>query len=65
MGPLQKETGDLTTLDKEKTEVIKDFCASVFNGKCFSHAAQIEKGKCKDWKNEHPEPTEMIKFKTI
>ncbi|KAJ7404828.1 hypothetical protein BTVI_70993 [Pitangus sulphuratus] len=48
--------GDLATLDKEMTEVLKDFYASVFNGKCSSHTPQVGKGKCRDWGNEDPEP---------
>lgn len=28
VGPLRKETGDLTTLDMKKAEVLNDFCAS-------------------------------------
>ncbi|KAJ7419041.1 hypothetical protein WISP_56489 [Willisornis vidua] len=38
--------------EKEKAEVLDDFCASVFNSKCSSHGAQVEKGKCRDWQKE-------------
>lgn len=32
VGPLQKQTGHLATLDKEKAEILNDFCASVLTG---------------------------------
>jgi len=52
VGPLQKETGDLVTQDVEKAEVLNDFFASVFTGKCSSHMAQVTEGKGRDWENE-------------
>ncbi|GAB0192293.1 mitochondrial enolase superfamily member 1 [Grus japonensis] len=33
----------------EKAEVFNDFFASVFTGKCLSHAAQVTEGR--DWEN--------------
>ncbi|GAB0196236.1 mitochondrial enolase superfamily member 1 [Grus japonensis] len=48
-GPLWNETGDLITQDMEKAEVLNDFFASVFTGKCLSHTAQITEGR--DWEN--------------
>ncbi|GAB0207939.1 mitochondrial enolase superfamily member 1 [Grus japonensis] len=35
VGPLWNETGDLDTQDMEKAEVLNDFFASVFTGKCL------------------------------
>ncbi|GAB0179786.1 mitochondrial enolase superfamily member 1 [Grus japonensis] len=35
----------------EKAEVLNDFFASVFTGKCLSHAAQVTEGKGRDWEN--------------
>ncbi|GAB0190424.1 hypothetical protein GRJ2_001507700 [Grus japonensis] len=52
VGPLQNETGDLVTQDMEKAEVLNDFFASVFTGKCLSHAAQVTEGR--DWENAEP-----------
>ncbi|GAB0207839.1 mitochondrial enolase superfamily member 1 [Grus japonensis] len=49
VGPLRNETGDLVTQDMEKAEVLNDFFASVFTGKCLSHTAQITEGR--DWEN--------------
>ena len=54
VGPLQKETGDLVTQDMEKAEVLNEFFASVFTGKCSSHTAQVTEGKGRDWENEEP-----------
>ncbi|GAB0181339.1 mitochondrial enolase superfamily member 1 [Grus japonensis] len=51
VGPLQNETGDLVTQDM-KAEVLNDFFASVFSGKCLSHTAQVTEGK--DWENAEP-----------
>ncbi|GAB0176173.1 calcium-independent phospholipase A2-gamma [Grus japonensis] len=39
VGPLRNETGDLVTQDMEKAEVLNNFFASVFTGKCLSHTA--------------------------
>ncbi|KAK4810454.1 LOW QUALITY PROTEIN: hypothetical protein QYF61_004234 [Mycteria americana] len=50
--PLMSKTGDLTTTDMEKAEVLNDFFASVFTGKCSSHAAQLTESKGRDWENE-------------
>ena len=52
MGPLWKETEDLVTWDMEKAEVLNDFFASVFTGKCSSHTTQVAEGKGRDWENE-------------
>ncbi|GAB0181717.1 mitochondrial enolase superfamily member 1 [Grus japonensis] len=52
VGPLQSETGDLVTQDMEKAEVLHDFFASVFTGKCLSHTAQVTEGR--DWENAEP-----------
>ncbi|GAB0186513.1 mitochondrial enolase superfamily member 1 [Grus japonensis] len=35
----------------EKAEVLNDFCASVFTGKCLSHTAQVTEDKGRDWEN--------------
>ncbi|GAB0190112.1 mitochondrial enolase superfamily member 1 [Grus japonensis] len=52
VGPLRNETGDLVTQDTEKAEVLNDFFASVFTGKCLSHTAQVTEGR--DWENAEP-----------
>ncbi|GAB0205316.1 mitochondrial enolase superfamily member 1 [Grus japonensis] len=49
VGPLRNEMGDLVTQDMEKAEVLNDFFASVFTGKCLSHTAQVAEGR--DWEN--------------
>ncbi|GAB0208586.1 hypothetical protein GRJ2_003324300 [Grus japonensis] len=49
---LQNEMGDLVTQDMEKAEVLNDFFASVFTGKCLSHTAQVTEGR--DWENAEP-----------
>ncbi|GAB0192528.1 mitochondrial enolase superfamily member 1 [Grus japonensis] len=49
VGPLQNEMGELVTQDMEKAEVLNDFFASVFTGKCSSHTAQVAEGR--DWEN--------------
>ncbi|GAB0181834.1 mitochondrial enolase superfamily member 1 [Grus japonensis] len=54
VGPLWNETGDLVTQDMEKAEVLNDFFASVFTGKCLSHTAQVTEGKGGDWENAEP-----------
>lgn len=55
MSSLQKETGDLATLDKEKAEVLNDFFASFFNSKCSSNTTQLKK----DRENKDPEPFQV------
>ncbi|GAB0204372.1 mitochondrial enolase superfamily member 1 [Grus japonensis] len=55
VGPLQNETGDLVTQDREKAEVLNDFFVSVFTGKCLSPTAQVAERR--DWENAEP-PTE-------
>ncbi|KAJ7396274.1 hypothetical protein BTVI_146814 [Pitangus sulphuratus] len=57
VGLLQKEMGNLANLDKEKAEVLNDFYASAFDGKCSTHAIQVRKGKCRNWENEDSKPT--------
>ncbi|GAB0182292.1 mitochondrial enolase superfamily member 1 [Grus japonensis] len=52
VGPLWNETGDLVTEDMEKAEVLNDFFASVFTGKCLSHTAQVTEGR--DWEDAEP-----------
>ncbi|GAB0209066.1 mitochondrial enolase superfamily member 1 [Grus japonensis] len=52
VGPLWNERGDLVTQDMEKAEVLNDFFASVFTGKCLSHTAQVTEGR--DWENAEP-----------
>ncbi|GAB0178195.1 mitochondrial enolase superfamily member 1 [Grus japonensis] len=52
VGPLWNEMGDLVTQDMEKAEVLNDFFASVFTGKCLSHTAQVTEGR--DWENAEP-----------
>ncbi|GAB0185492.1 hypothetical protein GRJ2_001014500 [Grus japonensis] len=54
VGPLRNETGDLVTQDMEKAEVLNDFFASVFTGKCLSHTAWVTEGKGRDWENAEP-----------
>jgi len=50
---IQKEKGDLFTWDTEKAEVLYDFVASVFTGKCPSHTAQKAKAGTERMMN-HP-----------
>ncbi|GAB0182873.1 mitochondrial enolase superfamily member 1 [Grus japonensis] len=52
VGPLQNKTGDLVTQAMEKAEVLNDFFASVFTGKCLSHIAQVAEGR--GWENAEP-----------
>ncbi|GAB0177934.1 hypothetical protein GRJ2_000258700 [Grus japonensis] len=52
MGPLWNEMGDPVTQDMEKAEVLNDFFASVFTGKCLSHTAQVTEGR--DCENADP-----------
>ncbi|GAB0204661.1 mitochondrial enolase superfamily member 1 [Grus japonensis] len=54
VGPLRNETGDLVTQDMEKAEVLNDFFASVFTGKCLSHTVQVTEGKGRDWEDAEP-----------
>ena len=48
------ETGDLATTDMEKAEVLNNFFASVFTGKCSSHTTQLTESKGRDWETEVP-----------
>uniref|UniRef100_A0A8B9ITC8 Reverse transcriptase domain-containing protein n=1 Tax=Amazona collaria TaxID=241587 RepID=A0A8B9ITC8_9PSIT len=57
VGPLQKLSGELATLDLEKAEVLNDFFASVFTGKCSDHTTQVLEGRCRDCENDDPGPT--------
>ncbi|GAB0204525.1 mitochondrial enolase superfamily member 1 [Grus japonensis] len=52
VGPLRNEMGDLVTQDMGKAEVVNDFFASVFTGKCLSHTAQVAEGR--DWEKAEP-----------
>ncbi|GAB0175696.1 mitochondrial enolase superfamily member 1 [Grus japonensis] len=52
VGPLRNEMSELVTQDMEKAEVLNDFFASVFTGKCLSHTAQVTEGR--DWENAEP-----------
>lgn len=54
---LQKETGDLVTVQtyRERAEVLNSFCAS--DSKYSSHVTQVEKGKSRDWENEDSKPS--------
>ncbi|GAB0178330.1 mitochondrial enolase superfamily member 1 [Grus japonensis] len=49
VGPLWNEAGELVTQDMEKAEVLNDYFASVFTGKCLSHTAHVAEGR--DWEN--------------
>ncbi|GAB0186621.1 mitochondrial enolase superfamily member 1 [Grus japonensis] len=40
----------------EKAEVLNEFFASVFTGKCSSHTAQVTEGR--DWENAEPPTAE-------
>ncbi|GAB0204392.1 mitochondrial enolase superfamily member 1 [Grus japonensis] len=44
--------GDLVTQDTEKAEVLNNFFASVFTGKCLSPTAQVTEGR--DWEKAEP-----------
>ncbi|GAB0187869.1 mitochondrial enolase superfamily member 1 [Grus japonensis] len=54
MGLLWNETGNLVTWGMEKAEVLNDFFASIFTGKCFSHTTSVAEGKGRRWENEEP-----------
>ncbi|GAB0179082.1 hypothetical protein GRJ2_000373500 [Grus japonensis] len=54
VGPLRNETGNLVTQDMEKAEVLNDFFALVFSGKCSGYTAEVAEGKGRDWENEVP-----------
>jgi len=54
VGPLWKEMGDVITQERDKAEVMNNFVASVFTGKCSSHTTQVAEGKGRDWENEEP-----------
>lgn len=64
-GPSPERKGDMTMLNKEKSEVLNHFCALVFNGKFSNHTTQVKKGKCRDWEDENAEPPRRIRFETI
>jgi len=49
VGPLWKEMGDLVTWYIEEAEVLGNFFAAVFTGKCSS---QVAEGKGGAWENE-------------
>jgi len=36
----------------KKAEVLNNFYASVFTGKCSSHIPQVIDSKCRHWENE-------------
>jgi len=65
MGPLWKEMGAPVTWDMEKAEVLGNFVASLFSGKCSSHTAQVTEGKVRDWDNEEPCTVREDQFETI
>ncbi|GAB0183441.1 mitochondrial enolase superfamily member 1 [Grus japonensis] len=46
--PWQKDILDLSK------ELLNEFFASVFTGKCLSHTAQVTEGKGRDWENAEP-----------
>jgi len=54
VGPLWKERGDPVTRDMERAEVLNDFFASAFVGKCSSHTTQVAECKLRDWENGEP-----------
>ncbi|KGL86470.1 hypothetical protein N301_16383, partial [Charadrius vociferus] len=54
VGPLQKETEELVTQDRDRAEVLNDFFASVSTGKDCSHTTHDAEGKGGDWENEEP-----------
>ncbi|GAB0179078.1 mitochondrial enolase superfamily member 1 [Grus japonensis] len=58
VGPLRNETGNLVTQDMEKAEVLNNFFALVFSGKCSSHTGQVAEGKGRDWENAEPPTVE-------
>ncbi|GAB0190611.1 mitochondrial enolase superfamily member 1 [Grus japonensis] len=51
VGLPRNEISDLVTQDMEKAEVLNDYFATVFTGKCLSHTAQVTEGKGRDWEN--------------
>lgn len=57
MWPLFRRKRETLLPWKKSAEFLSDSYTSVFNSKCSSHATLVEKGKCRDWQNEDPQPT--------
>jgi len=49
---LMIKTGYLATAGTQRVEVLSNFSASVFTGKCSSHTTQFTETKGRDWENE-------------